>query len=501
MCGYPVCPNKLTNVPTQQYKISTKTNKVYDITERKCFCSNFCYKASKTFEIQISKSPLWLRKEERPPDIKLLKKGDGGSSGLEVELAEKPVKESDIENPDPEGMERHRDLSGPSDSSDVEQDFVSSVVSGERPKARVHWGNLPKREEEGLHEEQSFAKDTRTAHPDLEKESCDETSIMSEACPEPIESHSFTDPVVEDTRKLLDQCALSEKTLSLVTPHGISTNASDEANLNTNPNPNISHVSMSKKSAAGLKNLLKNHKKTTFEAPPVTLSLLEGLRVTLMDWRTEDTMRFLCGPEYTTALCEKEEEEEELDEDDLEDVETSTETHPQPTAAAPDYETLRKETEILDLRVQEFYKGVCVLPEETVPEDTGTKAGDKDPPLPPVDSQAQRLIQKRIVVEKLSRSLQDIVGPLRLSMSEIINDINSLVRTFRFTNVNIIHKPPEWTLIAVVLLSVLTEVSPLLKESMDKASSVEYISSLMKELKLKDEDLQSLVRPFKPNRL
>lgn len=82
-------------VPTQRYKISTKTNKVYDISERKvgcilekhtamkhrfsryfcdsnitlslfqCFCSNFCYKASKYLEVQISKSPLWLRKEER----------------------------------------------------------------------------------------------------------------------------------------------------------------------------------------------------------------------------------------------------------------------------------------------------------------------------------------------------------------------------------------------------------------------------------------------------
>ncbi|XP_016379074.1 putative RNA polymerase II subunit B1 CTD phosphatase rpap2 [Sinocyclocheilus rhinocerous] len=65
LCGYPRCPNKLTNIPTQQFKISTKTNRVYDITERKCFCSNFCYKASKCFELQISKTPLWLRKEER----------------------------------------------------------------------------------------------------------------------------------------------------------------------------------------------------------------------------------------------------------------------------------------------------------------------------------------------------------------------------------------------------------------------------------------------------
>jgi hypothetical protein len=34
-CGYPLCQKKLKNIPSQQYHISTKINKVYDITERK----------------------------------------------------------------------------------------------------------------------------------------------------------------------------------------------------------------------------------------------------------------------------------------------------------------------------------------------------------------------------------------------------------------------------------------------------------------------------------
>ncbi|XP_067120769.1 putative RNA polymerase II subunit B1 CTD phosphatase RPAP2 isoform X2 [Centruroides vittatus] len=35
LCGYPLCLNSVSNVPRQKYAISTKTNKVYDITERK----------------------------------------------------------------------------------------------------------------------------------------------------------------------------------------------------------------------------------------------------------------------------------------------------------------------------------------------------------------------------------------------------------------------------------------------------------------------------------
>uniref|UniRef100_A0A8C6RBF8 RNA polymerase II subunit B1 CTD phosphatase RPAP2 homolog n=2 Tax=Nannospalax galili TaxID=1026970 RepID=A0A8C6RBF8_NANGA len=63
LCGYPLCQKKLGTIPKQKYKISTKTNKVYDITERKSFCSNFCYRASKFFETQIPKTPVWVREE------------------------------------------------------------------------------------------------------------------------------------------------------------------------------------------------------------------------------------------------------------------------------------------------------------------------------------------------------------------------------------------------------------------------------------------------------
>uniref|UniRef100_A0A3Q1G392 RNA polymerase II subunit B1 CTD phosphatase RPAP2 homolog n=1 Tax=Acanthochromis polyacanthus TaxID=80966 RepID=A0A3Q1G392_9TELE len=227
LCGYPICPNKLGKIPTQQYKISAKTNKVYDITERKCFCSNFCYKASKEFELQISKTPLWIRQHESPPEIKLLKKGDGGSSGEEVMLSEKRLKEEDIENP-------------------------------------------------------------------------------------------------------------------------------------------------------------------------------------LNDRRT------------------------------------------------------------------------------------------KDPVLPLIDSQAQHLIQKRITVEKLTSCLRNIVGPLHLTMSDVSTDLNSLVRTFRFTNTNIIHKTPEWTLIAVVLLHLLSEVSPAVREALKRSASVEYLNTLMEELGLQEQDVLNLVQLFKP---
>ncbi|XP_044172847.1 putative RNA polymerase II subunit B1 CTD phosphatase RPAP2 [Acropora millepora] len=78
-CGYPLCNNQLNQIPTQRYTISLKTNRVYDITERKRFCSNFCFKASKYFESQISDSPVWTRIGESLRTFLLLENEDGSS--------------------------------------------------------------------------------------------------------------------------------------------------------------------------------------------------------------------------------------------------------------------------------------------------------------------------------------------------------------------------------------------------------------------------------------
>ncbi|XP_050529465.1 putative RNA polymerase II subunit B1 CTD phosphatase RPAP2 homolog [Daktulosphaira vitifoliae] len=71
-CGYFMCQQQLTYIPKQQYQISILHNKVYDITERKKFCSDICYKSSKYLQNQLLTSPLWLRESEVIPTFKLL---------------------------------------------------------------------------------------------------------------------------------------------------------------------------------------------------------------------------------------------------------------------------------------------------------------------------------------------------------------------------------------------------------------------------------------------
>ncbi|XP_055376309.1 putative RNA polymerase II subunit B1 CTD phosphatase RPAP2 homolog [Condylostylus longicornis] len=71
ICGYPLCDKDLTDVPTQKYVISTITNKVYDITEKKKYCTGNCYKASIYIKEQILTSPLWLRKDNDLTEFQL----------------------------------------------------------------------------------------------------------------------------------------------------------------------------------------------------------------------------------------------------------------------------------------------------------------------------------------------------------------------------------------------------------------------------------------------
>lgn len=73
LCGYPLCDDSLKTIPKQQFIISTAQNKVYDITERKKFCSNKCFKSSVYLREQILTSPLWVRREDDIlPEFKLL---------------------------------------------------------------------------------------------------------------------------------------------------------------------------------------------------------------------------------------------------------------------------------------------------------------------------------------------------------------------------------------------------------------------------------------------
>ncbi|KAG8436727.1 hypothetical protein GDO86_007714 [Hymenochirus boettgeri] len=356
-CGYPICKKKLENVPKQKYKISTKTNKVYDITERKCFCSDFCFRASKYYEAQLPKSPIWIREEESPPEIKLLKEGKSGRTGVEIKLSEKRIKVKEIEKPaamtnefDPDSSNSDTDA-----NNENEQPFVSSVTSGKglNPGERVNTAQIGTVD-------------------NLENSiNCND------------QDHSLIDTTVK-----LQNCNLNDHELT-------STLDSRSEHKSNSEVLNVSQRAVSKRGAEQLRKILRNsaqYQSALKDHPsPVSAknNMLEVLTQTLNEWKTEDTLKYILGTNYVIELSVVKEappksidEFEDLDEDDLSeetnDHENSSlivceniskESLPfsgtsNTTKPLPDYAKIKEKTEVLQIRVKDFFKGHYILPEE-----------------------------------------------------------------------------------------------------------------------------------------
>ncbi|NXC85244.1 RPAP2 phosphatase, partial [Cercotrichas coryphoeus] len=356
----------------------------------------------------------------RPPDIELLKEGRSGQSGEEVKLRDEVIKASDIENPrissDPCESGSHDSASD--SSTDTEQGFISSVLPGSQSTSanfaqRLHRKSILKK------------KHAQKAHASPKTEDVDV-----------VEATEQLSRCKLDTQEERHVCTVHNE---VTAPHSSNTapgKSSASVILENTCGSQIVFLGVSKRGAEHLKRTLANsteHKNLELRHPVNSKgSLLEVLRQTLTEWRTEETLKFLYGPNYT-SLCSSEcvasvsQETEELDEDDLDtadDTDTLTVGDSENSLnyslpftgsggivkPVPSYEKLKEETEFLELRVKEFYKGRCILAEEAA---TPAQAGEhpsedkddqqEDLTFPLVDSNAQMQIRKRIVLEKLRK--------------------------------------------------------------------------------------------------
>lgn len=511
LCGYPLCQKKLGVIPKQKYRISTKTNKVYDITERKSFCSNFCYKASKFFEAQIPKTPVWVREEERPPEFQLLKKGQSGCSGEVVQFFRDAVTAADVDASgafdvqcEPASSstwsERASDECASDERASDEEGpgFVSSLLPGNRPKAV---GTKPHRQSSTV--KKRAAQKVNSKHGE---QTVSEVTEQLANCR-------------LDSQEKVATCKLpAKKENTQISPPGplcdrLNTSTVTENKCSVSQ---VTLVGISKKSAEHFRSKFAKSNPGSGSAsglvqvrPEVAkANLLRVLKDTLTEWKTDETLKFLYGQDHGSVCLQPSAAsgpDEELDEDDIscQAQNTLDETLPfrgSDTAIKPlpSYESLKKETEMLNLRVREFYRGRCVLNEDsTKSQDSKENELQRDPSFPLIDSSSQNQIRRRIVLEKLSKVLPGLLGPLQITMGDIYTELKNLVQTFRLSNRNIIHKPVEWTLIAVVLLLLLTPILGIQKHSPKNVVFTQFIATLLTELHLKCEDLENLAIIFR----
>ncbi|XP_063129084.1 RNA polymerase II subunit B1 CTD phosphatase Rpap2 isoform X3 [Rattus norvegicus] len=485
LCGYPLCQKKLGVIPKQKYRISTKTNKVYDITERKSFCSNFCYKASKFFEAQIPKTPVWVREEERPPEFQLLKKGQSGCSGEVVQFFRDAVTAADVDaygafdaQCEPASSSTWSERASDERASDEEgPGFVSSLLPGNRPKAV---GTKPQPHRQSSTVKKKAAQKMTSKHGE---QTVSEVTEQLSNCR-------------LDSQEKVATCKLpAKKENTQISSPGPLCDRLNTSTVSENKHSvsQVTLVGISKKSAEHFRSKFAKSNPGSGSAsglvqvrPEVAkANLLRVLKDTLTEWKTDETLKFLYGQDHGSVCLQPSAAsgpDEELDEDDIscQAQNTLDETLPfrgSDTAIKPlpSYESLKKETEMLNLRVREFYRGRCVLNEDsTKSQDSKENELQRDPSFPLIDSSSQNQIRRRIVLEKLSKVLPGLLGPLQITMGDIYTELKNLVQTFR-----------------------LTPILGIQKHSPKNVVFTQFIATLLTELHLKCEDLENLAMIFR----
>ena len=140
VCGYPICDNVKPSFEKKgKFHISLKDKKVYDLAERKLFCSSQCFKASTFLKEQLETSPLWMQENVKTfQNIKLLDATTGDADQrlkgdcLNISIAEK-------KDPNEQSIPEH-------DMNELENKKSVSVLKEKnyKPKATKTQSQLPK---------------------------------------------------------------------------------------------------------------------------------------------------------------------------------------------------------------------------------------------------------------------------------------------------------------------------------------------------------------------
>ncbi|XP_063238782.1 putative RNA polymerase II subunit B1 CTD phosphatase RPAP2 [Bacillus rossius redtenbacheri] len=393
LCGYPLCRGKLPPAPPQQFRISTRLNKVYDITDRKNFCSNRCCAAAKFLKQQLLSSPLWLRdKEAAPAFILLPAAGPSEGVGDELEFSVEKVAAS----------EREQSCKGPVDEHLVTRSSEPETLAPVAGGVQGNHSECEGRQADAAGRILDAGCDKLQRAGSAERFTCefkDKTSIttgvggsnelalvaetinsidqgmidckLSKMSGSPSDKSSDSGCLVSkhtgDSRSLDIKCTLKSESMSsrIVTDSEILTESA---------------VGEAREGRSKCSRGKKHRGKRDIEEPGLH-SIVLYVEKCMKEWFTMDTLRLL---------------------------------------------TKEKSRELL---------------------------GDAGVPL--VDQHAQAALRRRIVLDRLNRVVPDLLAALGASC-DVSGDLRQLVTTFRLGAHNISFHQPEWNLVGLILMNILS---------------------------------------------
>ncbi|XP_046734309.1 putative RNA polymerase II subunit B1 CTD phosphatase RPAP2 [Diprion similis] len=457
-CGYALCDNPLILNINQKYHISTRSNKVYDVSRRKNFCSNRCYGATNYILEQMLTSPLWLRNPKETPCFQLLpptgliKKSTPGD---EVDLGRENISV---------------------DSCEILQ-TDDSIVSEKLP---------------------STESDNVVANT-INNVAANSINILDTE-------------IVEEDASAEGIAILQNPTESVARQSDKSGTSAVQQDVRSSIN-NISKVNAKEGKTH------KVHGRQDSRKHKLDSSwFVERIKHYLQEWLTLDSLALLSGDvglkqrkineitKYTgdsnfqkkyVQLCHKinscQVDEDTDDEDSKRDLKP-----------LPDYSVLKEASAQLEVKVRAFYQGQTVINATKPPSGDASSQEEGDPStfLPMLGEREPKTLRRRIILEKLDKVLPEMVRTLAggefavdgcISTNGCGKTVKALVNTFSLSASNVIPKPAEWNLLGLVFIKLLSISEPRLRFLLGTDRASKYITMILMSYNLEPSYLDSLV--------
>ncbi|XP_076170718.1 putative RNA polymerase II subunit B1 CTD phosphatase RPAP2 isoform X1 [Ptiloglossa arizonensis] len=496
LCGYVLCANALTIVIEQKYHISTRKNKVYDVTRRKNFCSSLCYGACNYLLEQMLTSPLWLRDKEEIPEFKLLPAKDElerCTPGDEIcmndtlitsnlDKKEKPVELNEMGK----------------DSKDklFDKYFKYSIKTLDTIEEQL--SKISNKDAEYVKNESINLKDmTNNAEEYINNDTIKEISTLDNNI-SLNENRNWNKTNNEEQTRLFEVLK-TEHDITIVKPDN-----------DINSSYLVQEIEKTKCKIHKQKRSIKNKQSSEF------YNFIMHIESNVREWITKDTLCLLSGKESIKQqlldnitqhdrylhLCKKLNKLQLEDEkDDCTDLIKNT------LKPLPQLSVLQEEGKKIELKVRAFYKGDLVIEAPKKITEDAEQSNEFTAVLPLTDAQTPGALRRRIFLDKLHRILPDLVRALTADsgLSQYIYNcersalIKALVNTFSLSATNIIFKTAEWTLVGLIIIKMLGMIDLQLKVLLSSKQASMYISMILMSYKLDSNYLDRIVMELTNN--
>lgn len=521
LCGYVLCNNALKTITDQRYHISTKKNKVYDITRRKNFCSSHCYGASNYLLEQMLTSPLWLRDKEEIPEFQILLTKDKfikNVVGDEIYVKDKMIMNPENTDKYIKNDKNCRKNMLPNKCSELNacNEYIkesSQINENIQTINIIKNSNVFKEFSKNLDETSEDIKNVSINS----KDNSIKNFINDDTVKEIYNSKdNKINTIIQDTENINNDVIFSNENKDYnikseeknevfetsATEYNI--NIITQDSINSNNDKDLMYVCKQKiKQKKFKQNSVKEEQSDKF------YNLTIHIEHNVKEWITKDTIALLRGIEDIKNqlleniiqhdrylhLCKKLNKLQMEDEkDDCIDL-TANILKP-----LPHLSILQEEGKRMELKVRAFYKGSMIIENHKNSTEVIEQDNDFIPVLPLTDAHTPKKLRRRIFLDKLNKILPDLFNALtknKLSQyvynSEKSTLIKVLINTFSLSASNVIFKTAEWTLVGLIIIKMLSMIDPELKCLLSTKQALMYISMILMSYKLDSNYLERLI--------